>query len=95
MPFAHSQFSRPERASAALAAPAARPAFRSPPIPWAPVHVHAFEGPDGVGVWVRDAKLGKAEREAMLKALRARLAAAGLRLDGLVVNGERIDGIEP
>ena len=93
MLLAQSPFSRPEKPSAPVA-PAARPVLR-PAVQWAPVHVHAFEGPDGVAVWVRDAKLGKAGREAMLKDLRARLAAAGLRLDGLVVNGERTEEIEP
>jgi hypothetical protein len=93
MPFAQSPFSRPEKPPTP-AAPAARPVLR-PAAQWAPVHVHAFEGPDGVAVWVRDAKLGSAEREAMLKGLRARLAAAGLRLDGLTVNGEPTEEIEP
>jgi hypothetical protein len=95
MGFAQGRSSRPDRGLASPEAPAARPAPRPPLIQWAPVHVHAFEGPDGIAVWVRDAKLEKAGREAMLKALRARLAAAGLRLDGLVVNGERTDGIDP
>jgi hypothetical protein len=56
------------------------------------VHVHAFHGPAGSTVWVRDASLSSlAQREALLREIRARLAANGLTLRDLVVNGEGVE----
>jgi hypothetical protein len=58
--------------------------------PWPRVNVHAYRGEEALDVWLRDSTLDEGARRRLTAELRAGLAARGLRLGGLTVNGETI-----
>jgi hypothetical protein len=66
-----------------------RPAARGD---WQPTHLHAYRGPQGLRLWIRDASLDTAAGMALARDLRRRLAAAGITFDGLVLNGAPVEG---
>jgi hypothetical protein len=54
---------------------------------WPNTSAFALVSENEVKAWVRDASLGEAGRKRLLRELRARLSAAGWKLDTLTVNG--------
>lgn len=52
--------------------------------------LHLFHGEDGVHAWIRDSEVGEAGVQAIAIALNAELAAAGLKLSALTLNGKRV-----
>lgn len=74
-----------------IAPRAPRPAARGD---WQPTHLHAFRGPQGLRLWIRDATLDAPLGMALARDLRRRLAAAGIAFDGLVLNGAPVEGPE-
>jgi hypothetical protein len=78
--------------------PAVRPAAPQPApsrTSWPRINVHAYRGEQALDVWVRDGLLDEAARRRLAAELRTHMAAKGLRLGALVVNGETIIPVDP
>jgi hypothetical protein len=58
--------------------------------PWLRRVTHAYLGPDGVALWVRDAKMSRENASALLSALHRWANLAGVKIAAVICNGKMI-----